>query len=60
MATLQLFALGGSGGLLPQKILVILGVLTHIQVHSEAYREAQIALEKRLIGQPIIIIITAC
>ena len=37
MATPQLFILGGSGGMLPQKVL---GVLRHILVHSEAYREA--------------------
>ena len=40
MGTLQLFILGGSGGMLPQEILAILGVLRHILVHSEAYREA--------------------
>ena len=38
MATLQLFTLGGSGGMFPQEILVILGVLRSILVHSEAYR----------------------
>ena len=40
MATLQLLTVGGSGGMLPQKILMILGVLRRILVHSEAYREA--------------------
>ena len=40
MATLQLFTVGGPGGMLPQKILGILGVLRCILVHSEAYREA--------------------
>ena len=40
MAALQLFTLGGSGGMLPQDILVILCVLGCILVHSEAYREA--------------------
>ena len=34
---------GGSGGMLSQEILVILGVLRCILVHSEAYREAHIA-----------------
>ena len=43
MATLQLFTLGGSGGMLPQKFLMILGVLRRIQVHSESHREAHIA-----------------
>ena len=32
--------LGWSGGMLPQEILVILGVLRCIVVHSETYREA--------------------
>jgi len=41
MATLQLFTVGGSGGMLPQEILVILGVLRCIVVHSEAHREAR-------------------
>ena len=41
MASMQLFTLGGSGGMFPQEILVILGVLRHILVHSEAYREAR-------------------
>ena len=42
MSILQLFVLGASGGMFPQKILVILGVLKNILVlvHSEAYREA--------------------
>ena len=40
MAALQLFTLGGSGGMLPREILVILGVLRRILVHSEAYTEA--------------------
>ena len=40
MATIQLFTLGGSGGMLPQKFLMILAVLRCILVHSEAYREA--------------------
>ena len=39
-AALQLFTLGGSGGMLPQEILMILSVLRCILVHSEAYREA--------------------
>ena len=39
MADLQLFTLGGSGGMFPQEIFVILGVLRSILVHSEAYRE---------------------
>ena len=40
MATLELFTLGGGvlGGILPQEILAILGVLGCILVHSEAYR----------------------
>ena len=38
---LQPFILGGSGGKLPQEILMISGVLRHILMHSEAYREAQ-------------------
>ena len=40
MAVLQTFTLGGSGGMLPQDLLIILGVLRRILVHSEAYREA--------------------
>ena len=52
MATLQLFTLGGSGGMLPQEML---GVLRHILVHSEAYREHTERLEKMLI-----IFIIAC
>ena len=40
MAARKLFTLGGSGGILPQEILMILGVLRRILVHSEAYREA--------------------
>ena len=32
---------GGSGGILPQEILMILGVLGRILVHSEVYREAR-------------------
>ena len=40
MVTLQLFTLVVSGGTLLQEILIILGVLSHILVHSEAYREA--------------------
>ena len=40
MVALQLFTLGGSGGMFPQEILVILGLLRCILVHSEAYREA--------------------
>ena len=37
MVAMQSLALGGCGGMLPQEILVILGVLKCIQVHSEAY-----------------------
>ena len=40
MAAQQPFTLGGSGGMLPQDILVILGVLRCILVHTEAYRGA--------------------
>ena len=40
MATLQSFTLGGSGWMLPQEVLVILGILRCVLVHSEAYREA--------------------
>ena len=47
--------------MLPQEVIVLFGVLRHILVHSEAYREAlgTELLEKRLIGQLIVIIITA-
>ena len=38
MAAKQSFTVEGSGGMLPQEILVIIGVLRHILVHSEAYR----------------------
>ena len=38
MAAMQSFTLGGSGGMHPREILVIIGVLRHILVHSEAYR----------------------
>ena len=37
MAAMQSFTVGGFGGMLPQEILVILGGLRRIQVHSEAY-----------------------
>ena len=40
MAVWKLLTLGGSEGILPQEILMILGVLRHILVHYEAYREA--------------------
>ena len=40
MAALQLLTLGGYVGMLPQEILMILGVLRRILVQSEAYREA--------------------
>ena len=40
MAAQKLFTLGGSGGMLPQKVLTILGVLRRILVHSEACKEA--------------------
>ena len=40
MGTLQVFIVGRCGGMLPQVVLVILGVLRCILVHSEAYREA--------------------
>jgi len=53
MAALQLFTVGGSGGMLPQDILVILGVLRCILRDAEKHTEL---LEKSL----IIIIITAC
>ena len=38
MAGMMSFTLGGSRGMLPWEILVIIGVLRHILVHSEAYR----------------------
>ena len=37
MATLQLFTLGRSGGMFPQKVLMILVVLRCILVHSGAF-----------------------
>ena len=40
MAALHPFTLGGSGSMLPQEILVILGVLRCILVQSETYRKA--------------------
>ena len=41
MATLQSFIAGGSGSMYaPPENLIIVGVLKHILVHSEAYREA--------------------
>ena len=40
MAAMQSFILGGSGEMLPQEVLVILGILRCVLVHSEAYREA--------------------
>ena len=40
MATLQSFTLGGSGGMLPEENLIILGVLRRILMHSGAFREA--------------------
>ena len=46
MATLQLFTLGGSEGMLLQEIL---GVLRRILVHSEAYREAYSSLLAELL-----------
>ena len=39
MATLQLFAVGESRGMLPQEVFIILGILRHILVHSETYRK---------------------
>ena len=36
MATLQSFTLGGSGGMLPQEILVSLGLLRGFLVHIQA------------------------
>ena len=53
MAAQQPFTLGAIGGMLPQEILVILGVLRCILRHTEKHTEL---LEKSL----IIIIITAC
>ena len=38
MAGLQPITLGGSGGMLPQEILVVLGVPRHILVHAEPCR----------------------
>ena len=49
MATPQLFILGGCGGMLPKKILMILGVLRYILGilrHTEKHTQL---LEKRLI-----------
>ena len=40
MATLQLFTVGRSGGMLPQENLIISGLLRRIVVHSEAYMYA--------------------
>ena len=37
MAALQLFTLGKSRGMLPQEILIILGVLRRILAHSGAF-----------------------
>ena len=48
MGTLQLFIVGGFGGMLPREILLILGVLRSILVHSEAYREAHTANDGKL------------
>ena len=49
--------LGGCWGMLPQEVIVILDVLRHILVDSEAYRKALgTELFKRLIGQLIVII----
>ena len=48
MATLQLFTLERSGGILPQEILVALGVLRCILVHSESYRIAHLAIASSL------------
>ena len=53
MAGWKLFTLGASGGMFPQEIVMILGVLRRILVHSEKHTEI---LEKRL----IIKIIIAC
>ena len=53
MATLQLFTLRGSGGMLPPRNFGDLGVLRCIPRHTEKHREL---LEKSL----IIIIIIAC
>ena len=46
LAVLQLFNLGRSGGMLPQEILVVLGVLRHTKL-----------VEKRFISWLIIIVI---
>ena len=40
MAAWKLFTQGGSGSMLLQEILMILGVLRRILAHSEVYREA--------------------
>ena len=53
MGALQLFTVGGSGGMFPQEILIILGVLRCILRHTKKHTEL---LEKRL----IIKIIIAC
>ena len=53
MAGWKLFTLGVPGGMFPQEIVMILGVLRRILVHSEKHTEI---LEKRL----IIKIIIAC
>ena len=50
IATLQSFTLGGSGGMLPEENLIILGVLRRILMHSEKHTEL---LEKRLIIKTI-------
>ena len=52
MATLQLFTLGMSGAMLPQKNLMILSVLRCIPVHSEAYREIHRASWEEAHHQP--------
>ena len=58
IGTLQLFIERGVWGHCPQETLVILGVLRwYILRHTEKHTELH---EKRLIGQLIIIIITAC
>ena len=49
MGALQLFTLGGSGGMFPRKILVILGVLRCTLVHSKAYLKHTELLVKGLI-----------
>ena len=46
MAALQSLTVGGSGGLLLQEILVILGVRRYILRHTEKHTEL---LEKRII-----------